>query len=1840
MNESDTEMTEQPLTEPAVQPEMSAPAETLAPAARELTAQEEPPAAPPADEEPRLDNHVPLPMVQPTPAQQAWSSHDYEMMYSGLRTAPLLPEAAVPPEPEIKPEAAEKTEQEDETLRAAKEAYWKTALTADPDSIPDSFRARAASADITSSAEETEYDLLCAVNRSWYADHSEASRERILADWPRIRETLADKYGVADNEREVFTALSLAPEEEARHEAAKKAYKEAYHNALCGNDPPKLAPWDEEANPWKEPERQAREEATQLREELLPEVENLTALFSAYNTLEKGEPWELVAQLWDGPDMAALCSRLVQMEPKKREALYDITLDAIQKSGMNPAPGESLYADFRRSTRRGTINMNMGLVQFAGNLAAAAGNLASLAADSEAAGEFSRSTDAYLQLLEELRSVAQERMNPIHTDEESFSRTLLLDVAEASPMAVAAMSSRQGMALSVASGIGQSVAEARRRSAEGDISLQTAAGLVGFAAQLGVSELFSRIGGCLFEKTMGRFVRERLAGATGSFSLRALRAGGKITKETAHNVFDNYTGRGVDLLVQEGAARMQGVASNIDWAEYGSDGTNVELHIREAARSLPYVLIGSGRASLHHFRDPHAIVSDGAELTQWGVPEETQRLLYNETDPRRQNRILYDALHNGTRWGGMGFLEEATRALTLLHTDDFQPFRDRDVVRDFLQLPAETEAERARVLTLGDPKDPAYIKKMVQKHSGGSEITDPKKAMPFLLMTEAWTQRAYPEDLQGYPPLNELAPPELTRLGDYSPQAEKARAAAVERTVRYLDALTYRMLLNSTSYSTLTFSGRPPHEVGAEADALRHKLIGKVAESVLARAGGATQAEVDQIYGQFITDYYSKMRFSSSADSWIRFVPPAYLGDVHTRALSVRALQRGPVMRNTRHPELLQAYWVVQGVRNCVQSLVALMPNQADFRTALSRGMTPQEAYAHLLHRELDSRLPEADWFPGQLTEDATDREAYHAKNCRMVDMYTRLTGNAPESREGDDGRTYWRIQKPDKHYTRWHDSLENCINDMAADSQVRFLPLGADMHKELMQAHDEQGRFDAARVGFATPHYYSYYDRLSARATGDMMRFWQEDATQAVPGASVEMYRYMTGSSEDTSHPRMREHPEFPGAWQIDARSVRSPYGIAHARFATHWRNLLSSGWLSAEDAASFLMRREVIDKARRDEIFKRGRSLINAHKGEVTPARFFSEQYKNLPKPYYDTAGMQGLLAGHLADYTMGYYLAHLNEMPMPDSAREWFGLTPFRLDFPLYEDRTGARRSRRIQKGDNSAEQTEKWAHQRASLVVQDNIALAEKIRAQEKGEHPLQEDPLFPLLLQAISPAKTRSAEQGWAYSLGGANALLSIRPEAWNLLQEPVRGWSLLAPSARRRVHRALGEGESLPNDAEPPMPKALEELDSVLKQYPDLHSFALYPGDASRVVRLDIPEKRVAGYRRFDTIFDHPHHEGDNVVHGGFRLQEPKELPDFFRSDARVMPALHTMSKLRRSVHELPYADAQGVWWNGELYGGKKGRKLVGMDESWYTVEPMEQIRRIFREMPEDGSSVMDFGGNISFGRRAALPQDAFLSTSVYRSPSYPLTQVRLMPGERSACFPTSRNPYVTHSFIGAPMEHGQIIRNDGEHNFILTALEDFDGDVTREMIGHMAGWWGKQTVESSLDELMHRTKSPEMLAQSHNFELTNREVLMQLTEDCRFSASLEGRSPHELSAEEALAATWFHALAEYDTGVNRDKAAQDLLTIHDYFTEHPDRLKAVEDMLKDHRLWYELDPNDQWYHVISNEHGFRRANQLKREREEQEWKAHIRNWLKIEEEWDRADLNNRIGKPKKRRKE
>ena len=88
--------------------------------------------------------------------------------------------------------------------------YWNRLLTGDPATVPAEARQKAGVDDSSLPAEERDYRLVSAINRSWVVDHKGLSREQVRSEWPALRRRVAQELDVPDDEHELFTALSVS----------------------------------------------------------------------------------------------------------------------------------------------------------------------------------------------------------------------------------------------------------------------------------------------------------------------------------------------------------------------------------------------------------------------------------------------------------------------------------------------------------------------------------------------------------------------------------------------------------------------------------------------------------------------------------------------------------------------------------------------------------------------------------------------------------------------------------------------------------------------------------------------------------------------------------------------------------------------------------------------------------------------------------------------------------------------------------------------------------------------------------------------------------------------------------------------------------------------------------------------------------------------------------------------------------------------------------------------------------------------------------------------------------------------------------------------------------------------------------------------------------------------------------------------------------------------------------------------------------------------------------------------------------------------------------------------
>ncbi|MGN0836459.1 MAG: hypothetical protein ACI4OS_03375 [Akkermansia sp.] len=1635
-------------------------------------------------------------------------------------------------------------------------AYWQRVLTGDAASIPVEVQQRAGAADATLSGEEREYRLLSAVNRSWAADFSGRPRARVAAEWPMLRQRLAQSLGSGDNEPELFASLSQVAQDEPRRRQARELYTRAYERALEGA----------EAEPETEtPESRVAAlgyaEGARERKRILPLADRVAQAMAAVEGVEGGKITDMFRFYARVPELMSVVDTLAETDPQQRAALYRVAMTRLPE-GRRGRGSSALLPTMWAAAQRGSANLNWGLLQGVGHTAAATLDQAGRSLNAPALSRAADGTDARLQVFEELRRRAQGEAYPVRlAPDASLAEQMMVDAAEATPGAALAFCGGAGFGLLSLSGMGEAVAAARERAPEGDRRLQTAAGVLGAAVQAGIFCGMSRVGGQMLNRSLGEFARAH--GAKG-YSLAALKSVGSLTAENVKLLMAAKAGQTADLGLQELAARLSDTASNIDWQSYGRNMVDVEQNMREAARTLPFVLIGSGRVALRHFRYPQAILgAQGEALGEWGVGEAERQRILAEPDINRRDRMLYEAIHNSKRWSGAGFLTEALRALKLLQTPECRVFEKEETVRDFLQLPAET-SQKLEPFTPADISKPEVVEELTQRFAEGQPVT--KETLPYLQLADAWHQKAFPKELpQGVVQTADLLDPKLRALGDFTPETAEERRRAIGEVIRLADSLSYRFLLNTTSVETMLYRGKDVHTTLREGEALRRRFIGKLAEAVLERVLGTPAEGMTSVVGDFVTRYHLDHFRSMGVHAWQYRAKPRNLARIFTRAMA----RRDPV--NHLHPrEFYDAIELVRNSRAVADTLCTLLLYHPDFQTGIARGMTPQDSMAHLLHRELGNRLPGDSWMPKIPETDATDRAEYTRQNEEMMQRYRFLCGVEPEQRVGDDGQSYWRVQTPDGRYTRWHSTREQAVNDLAAGMRLRFLNLDHALMCDYNAARGPEG-FDANAFSLGQEREYSYFDRLTAMATNDLQQLWHENVSLTEPGVGIGPLRRRVKLLKHSERLLIKGSPGFYDHLRMGELSVSNPFAYFKGRLTAHWFDALQTGRVAPREAIDFLLRQGVVTPKEASFIMRSGawhRRTAPVREHYRTESDYLDAVNEWWPRRFFSySAARDRHLAEHLGRSSMGYLLNHLQELPLPESVREWFGLSAFAR--PMV-GRGLTRRSGRVLLGRSDATMSLRRTLRHTVEEMREFLPFAEQWRKAETEGEKLTEDPFFPTLVDALVPSESRRLEQSWSYAMSGDHEFRNREPGLWNVLRSPAQGWSRLTEAQRETLagrFNWLCEREGAPEDviAEPDtsdVPPALQRLDKALQEHPELRRYDFYPEDGRQLLQLNLRPLDLRSVMRPEEVTrTKADYSRPGVLQRDFDLQPVEVLPPEL---SEQQGALHDLSRLRRAVMSLPYADERGVWWNYELYSQDSGRLLPGMDASWTMRRPLQTLQTLFTQLSEEGEPGMQFG-DCRFAARPPLPEEALRRTCIYESEANPLTHVRLMPGSRSSLSGDLRSPYVVHTFVGAPLQGGRMLPNGEQTRFLYQTLDRFL-KPDRRFKGHMLNFHGMTMVEEAWNALMERTENEHSLENSRSALIPNTELLMALAEDCRFGRVMAGKAPHEYSEPEALASLFLYALARHEYAGDAD-ARHELLTLSDYLHRNPEKAQAVREV-------------------------------------------------------------------------
>ena len=1610
----------------------------------------------------------------------------------------------------------------------SKQEHWQRILNANLDSIPAELREQAGANDPSLSAEEQDQQLYCSINRSWVVDHLDKPKEEVLARWPAIRAELSKEEKVGEDEQDIYYALS----EKQQRDDLSEVYRSSYQSSLLdkqSNSSPR--PTSEQA---QQLSKQAQAEALEARQRFAPLASDIATGIQALLSPERNMlsyPEDVASSL---PILRNAAKQLNQMDKRERSAVYQLALKQHQATKPSREP-ESLMSKASRSFRRSNFNIGLDMGQTLAYISASTldsmgdGLDDLLGSDMQGAAQ---KIDKRARILKELSDLAQHQADPIELPEGAgLPEQIALDIAASTPQAILGFGGGIGFGSLAFSAVGASIAEARKRSPEGDIQLQTAAGLMGGAIQAGIYMGMGSIGRRVIERSISNFSRASATGIKG-YSIAALETAGAITAENAKLLLAGKAATSVDLALQELASRCDSTASNIDWSSYGNQMLDIELNMREAAANLPFILIGSGRVALRHFRDPAGIVAQHDQLRHFGLKEPQIKQITKESHIDRQGEQLQLALRGSKRWSGAGFLKEAIAALRLLNTDYFKAFNDPNTVCSFLRLPSSDANIKRKEAKFADIEQEAILSELGRKHGA-----DPHKfrMANALQIRDLWWQKAnldrhIPENIREQSPAqkqgyiekeldnhrkiylkeilsgSDVVPKRMQRISRYSPLAEAERQALLRDRSAELKDLSYQYLLNISPLETLTKTSDSSKAIQSRTEKKRRFLLMRTARAVMKMNMGMNREEALSDIESGMYQHYRHERNNYDSPSWLQKTSPNKLNQLCQYA----AYSAKEMTKTGLPPEYFQAMRITLGLQANANLLYELIPMTDDYVAALAEGMSPLQASSHILMRELELDAKEFKDYPiERITQSATaeDIQKLDADLAPKFETYCQLTGTGMNHAEAEDGSSLWRIATPDGGHSHWHDSEAKVIRELFLRYGHIFRPIGEGSNPELLSTLNE-GSFKLEPFVPNHEPEFSGFDHLCMEA----MQSMHQQATMRQEGLQRHRLKYRIGRIISQSildmpieHPkqksRSKDRIKNHGNLLMDEISINTPFGLVKARSAAHWQQLLDAGMIEPQNAANFLISSKTLNA-------QEAQDILDTKKASPKRAgwQYF---FPGALDHKIDERRRNQKLAHALGTLSADYFGAHIEHQQAPYAVKQWIRSIPLCPPEPAYKElakvNLGYKRSN-----------VQRWCNRQTAQFLQQRAPRWQELREIKES---IQSLDLAAEFSRGIGESPERIQERAWSHYISQGRGDYTPRAELWQLLCEPLPSWRKLSEEAQLLLSESLSEQHKLRAQATQPMDveQQVSNLDAVLNDYPNLMLYHHDPRRPELIMKLELsglPELDIHKEPQQEVrVWQEPVEMDD-----GYKIRHLNQLPVEMRDDPRVMPAIHFVSSLRSLSINRPQASAEGIWYRGDVYGHKH-QNIAGTDEAWRprpALNPIMDALRIINERIEaSGSTTLEIGGT----RFSATPEELDMQraehVSIYRDPHNESNILRLMPGDPLNLHKEAQRPHVVHQRNGVYFIKNRAIRQPEE---LIDSLQPFEYYQFYHLREH------NENTRQELGVAMPRLLLDSIIQPSISENIDNpdalqlEELLLRVAEDSGLAHEIQQRGIDELT--------------------------------------------------------------------------------------------------------------------------
>lgn len=1579
--------------------------------------------------------------------QEEWEEGQGAMPRQEEAPAEAFAEAA-PPVQAVSGAPAEDAERGTEEKEAAeKEEYWNAVLTGDVATIPREVR-QEAEAMYTPGTADRERVAAC-VMQSWVADTGGVPRERIRRDWKQIREQVARRYGASGkSDDELFVAVSQHNQVRlSRRETLFELYQEAYDQALAGTGVrPDERRW-EAVSHWPE---DLRAVAVRMRSRAVSDaLDDRNRLAEAAGIIRKGLEG-LVAN--EAPAEGRFPAVQVNWKPVKSapdiaravDCLAGLDGDDRQRVFRMMAPHMRSNPDFSRALssalKRGGAEMAENVAQFAVNGAAWA----------MPDGEAKETLDRYSRSFEELRSFARMEFAPLRGGREApWFRDMVVDMARQGASTALAFGGPAGLAVLMAGETGRHMADARRMNPEGVFDAQMDGAVLSGGVNALLSFGMTRLGRRMVGQGMRAFQSMRSAGSAGSAAGAVLSGTGALTADAVKMTAENKLMELTPMLAQEGVGLATGRESGVDWEEWKERQLSPDEQLREAGMMMPFLLIGAGKAALHHFRHPAGVLGDGTSLKVFGIPDEAVGRILREKDVYRAGELLRESLRNSPLWGSLYISRKALEWSRVLG-EGGEPFlKTEQEVRDFLDMPSPV---RARPWEMREfPESEAALKKLAPHpdhaeartrwllraglprlgeslDAGGRPVYDmePAPGEPVKRVSgkpsmdealSSWYEflcRREAEDLGLARNRNGLEIPwRLRNETDYDAQAEDVRHSFVAERLKQGACRPYKMLL-------LAY----PDEAGSQVNFSRHdwdaatrEMVGRmranVYEGVMERVHGASHEEAAdhaarRLWQAFCRDEYS----SGRALRWLEegsalLDAPELLEGVSSPEGLVSALVRmsgrmallGDRKRQAVSSELQEMNRCVWGTQADVNSLFHVLPNMADFDVYAGRGYTPVESYARLLSRYLETDSGQVARFASVLDAGRLSAGPEHPLPRaypgmeRAVENLSRLTPRLFQPSGGREGRL-WRVRYPSGKWSAWHPSREAAGADLMANVSMMFSP--------------------------------------ACIAKKDLIRGWQWHALNGHPEWDPTHAR-LAGGLENAQGVRLPCLYDGLTALAV-ADMLRAGYGFRGAAGSGDFLEVTGRGRVAAETLMSRRALRERMD-------------IHGKYVGEIQRLGVDAD---NRPLP---TAG--GLVMHRLRLHNTANPLAliedkaeivwdRLMRTEQLSPAQAWemlkrLGRVPRRRRLPgeteLIEELSELSKEYFFASLDHDSvpETVAAWARYGAASPDKSPQPLEELVRHAAELNVALKNEgavdaEFLGMLRETVGMDGRIRAERAWNGSGAGEVRLPMMERYAHSLMSG--RLLSTVPDHVKEDLGAALAaldgyEGGS-GRRAQRLAARRMEELAGALREFPGLNTWRPDPDRPGQYLHLIRRPFRNGGMRRASLPgvaepLPSPVLDAPACVEDDFSVRRGVDAPAAWRSRPEVVRAVETLEAVRRDFAARPEASESGIVWKGRKYRIDSEAAPEGVTAAWRREVPLDEAAMLIDALDRRQQDMR--GGMLPFLPDPEEARAMYATCVLYRDPDDPVHTVRLMPGIPESPVRPARAPYVVHAWNGVYLD-------------------------------------------------------------------------------------------------------------------------------------------------------------------------------------------------------------------------